>query len=266
MKKTNTKPKILLETSIQIKRQIDDDIKKIIDEFYRNNRLYSSNFIKYEFKAGFIRNFINFYFLVKVWKDPSIALIKLSQSFKPRELKNGLILQGLLQRLNNKIDTKNTKKYLAQIESIISSIVENFETNLISLVGDFSSNEIVRYELFDSSSYQGFITLLNNEKGIIPLDKFWNKHQNELELLIKDSTIYKKKHQFIYDGLCEIKNDTSNAKMPSVCKKIGDAVIAVDSPSSFTILTLDSSFDKLCPIINKKHRKLTNAQPIQNNN
>lgn len=255
-----SKEKILLETSVQIGKITKKAVKDYVKSCYQTNNLYSSNFSKYEFKSGFIKSLINFYLLVKIYQDPSKALLEWSQKFSQRDLKNVLILQGLLQNINAQIDTKNITSYLAKIESIITWIDVNFDTELVSLVGDFCTDDVVRCDIFDSSKYENFINLINQRKDLIPLDEFWNKHKQELDNLTKDENSYKSKHKYIYNKLSEIKTDSINANKSTVNKGIGDAVIAVDMPITFTLATLDSSFDTLCPLIDKKHIKISSKK------
>src|SRR5688572_5820224 len=97
--KTNSE-RLHLETSIQIGKFVPDEKGNILRFLPKNSTLYSSNFVLYEFKTGFIRNMIQFYLRVKL-TTPALALDWWSKKYGKRELKNIHILQALMAKIYN---------------------------------------------------------------------------------------------------------------------------------------------------------------------
>lgn len=241
--------KLLLETSVQIGKFIPDPKGSILKKLPSDSDLYSSYFCLYEFKVGLIRNLIEFYYLVKLYDKPSDAIGFWSKKFGKRELKNKIILESLMAELYKSINTQDTEEYLRQVEGVIFWLVSNFDTELRGMVGDFGSDSIVKFELYSSEYYQIYLDHYNKRK-CIPLGNFWKKHSRELSLLIKNKDQFDKSKvlQGLYEKLNEISKDYDNSNKTQVNKSIGDAVIAVDCPSSMKVTTLDKSFKTICPI------------------
>src|ERR1700744_2044158 len=90
--------KYLLETSIQIDKFKPGSKSEL---FVRKNQsLYSSNFVLYEFKTGFIRSLIDFYFVTKNVDVPSQAYSIWSNKFQPREKSKVLLLVSVMGQIN----------------------------------------------------------------------------------------------------------------------------------------------------------------------
>jgi hypothetical protein len=57
----------------------------------------------------------------------------------------------------------------------------------------------------------------------------------------------------IHERLVKINNDIMECEKQQINNGIGDAVIAVDCPKSYTLASFDHSFDVLCKKIDKKN-------------
>lgn len=251
------KRKLLLETSIQIRKFIPDPKGNLLDKLPKDSDLYSSYFVLYEFKVGLIRNLIDFYYLVKLYDSPSKAIGRWSQKFGNRELKNKIVLEALMAKMYPSISTHDTKKYLKRVEGVIYWLMSNFDTEIKGMVGDFGSDIIVKSEIRKNSDYQDFLNKYNNRK-CIPLDKFWSKHVKELKLLIDNKTEFSANENLkkIYEKLVTVCNKVENANKHTINKAIGDVVIATDSPKQFVITTIDRSFDAICKVLQKEKLNL----------
>lgn len=252
------KRKLLLETSVQIGKFIPDPKGNLLDKLPKDNDLYSSYFVLYEFKVGLIRNLIDFYYLVKLYDSPSKAIGRWSQKFGNRELKNKIVLEALMTKMYSSISTHDTKKYLRLVEGVIYWLIINFDTEIKGMVGDFGSDTIAKSEIRTNSDYQDFLKKYNNRKGCIPLDKFWSKHVKELKLFIDNKTEFSANENLkkIYKKLVDVYSKVENANKYTINKTIGDAVIATDSPKQFVITTLDRSFDVICKVLQKEKLNL----------
>ncbi len=249
--------KLLLETSVQISKFIPDEYGNILRNLPQNSKLYTSNFVLYEFKTGLIKNLIEFYYKVKLLDSPSLALIGWSKKYGKRELKNITILQALMARITTSISTQNTKEYLRLIEAIIFDLITNFDTEILSIVGDFGGDIIVKFNILSSNDYEEFLRVYNSRK-IIPLDNFWRKHMQDLKKIIANKKVFdvSKIINTLYTKLIEIDKDVTNANKYPINKAIGDVVITTDCPKNLTITTTDKAFNELCPLLDKNQINL----------
>jgi len=248
----NQRGKLLLETSVQISRFHEESIDTQLRRLSSVNDLYSSYFVLYEFKTGLIKCLIDFYLLVDICDEPRVAISSWSNRFKIRELKNKIILESLMAKSFKSIQISDKKKYLAQIESIIFWLLSNFKNDVKAMVGSFASDDIAKFEILSNADYPIFVEKYKNRKSI-PLNDFWEKHAQELDQLLSKKDDYGNPSlKNIYDSLVEVKKDFNKANQFFVNKRLGDAVIAVDSPDRFVIASLDSSFKILTKLIHKR--------------
>lgn len=252
------KEKVLLETSVQINKLLpsdEDSVRKLSSTY----DTYSSYFVLYEFKSGFIRSLIDFYFTVDAYDDVALGISKWSKKFQTREIKSKLILEALMARLYKSIQTSDTKKYLRQVEGVIFYSLANFENGLRSIVGDFGSDQIIKQEINSKEDYQQFLDKYKQRK-IIPLQGFWSKHTNELKTLIanKSKLGVSQSLKKIHKKLILIEKDIKKCDSFNINKSIGDVVIAIDCPKSMLVASFDKSFETLFPILGK--RNVTLAQ------
>lgn len=255
-KKHKALNKLLLDTSVQIERIKFPELDIELDKLAASNDIYSLNYCLYEYKTGFIKSLIDYYVLVKLYNDPAKANMKWSDKYS-RDLKYFAILQGVLQRLNNSFTSMDVETYLRQLEVSILYISETFKMKLKDIVGSFPKNEIVRFSIFSAEDYNEFIKLVNDAK-IIPMIDFWKSHRSELEAIVASIDL-QKYYTKLHVKLNKILIDISMSDKHRINHGIGDAVIAVDLPSLWTIGTLDGSFDYLCPPLHKQVLKFSKS-------
>lgn len=256
--------KLLLETSVQIKKLVQTSIKDIILKYKTDSDLYSSYFVLYEFKVGFIYSLIKFYLTVEIHENPTDALVDWSDRFGARKQKNYMLLQALIASEWGDVNSGNKENYLAQIEAAIMLMLSAFHGDVKDLVGDFASNVIVRFKINNKNDFNKFIQLCEEKPDYMLLKDFWLKNQESLKKLLEDDKKYKKIRgsyksralERIHTNLLEIDSDIEKANTHDISKPLGDVVIAVDCSKQHTLITLDSSFDTLCLILDKKHIKI----------
>lgn len=248
-KKKDAVRKYLLDTSIQIERVKFSDFDKKISQLASSGSLYTSNFVYYEYKVGIILSFIEFYYVVKAYNDVSIALNKWSDRIG-RDPKYQLINQGILAKVNKSINFSDVQDYLDKLEATILYLIHYFDRNIKGRCGNFAGDEIVKFDLYNSSSYQAFKELYESRKKM-PLVAFWQQNHESLVKLVNCRLLedkYKKFHSY----LSQIKDDISKADSYWPNKMTGDAVIAADSPRDYVIITLDNIFEHLATALNKE--------------
>ena len=255
-----------LETSIQIKRVLGHPKHKaLIEKTLQDSKKFSSYFIYREFKAALIVPLIDFYFILRE-EDTLRDAIKVysDMCFSTRDLKEIMLF---LSELDTKNDYSDKNKALSYVFNYIYQIYILFEDLIDGYVANISGfiNNKVNLE-FTSEGYRKFSDQLRCS-GKCGQERFWTSQSQILELLLKpeiDDKYYKhkdfKKHLEIF---AEIKNDISRADMPTRCLKLGDPIIAIECPKTFTLLSLDSIFEIYGTVLEKKYLILPSLQKLR---
>ena len=251
-KKHKKASKFLLETSVQIDKIINSHVRKQIDAIKPQGNLRSSYFVFYEFKAGLIKNLINFYFLVEI-TGLSQAIFQWQDSFKPREVKGALVALGVILNLEQTISEDDA---LPRLEAVIMYIFNNFESDIQNKqVGDFVNDPIVKYKIESRADFQGFLDLYKQRK-CIPLNSFFQKNSGSLDKILSAEKLDNLKNKTLPIKLKDIKSNPKKANKYHVNKAVGDAVISIDTPNSYTLVTLDTDYNILCGSLGKEIRLL----------
>jgi hypothetical protein len=255
-KKNKTiRKKWLLDTSIQIKRLTNTKTKALFEKTTANGDLYASYFVLYEFKSGFILNMIEYYLIVKVSTTPQDAMAYWSDK-RGRGPKVLILLHSIIASTGD-IKTSDKQVYMGQIEAAIYYLVSTFYVGLKGMVGFFPSNKVAKFEIKSADDFPAFKDAHESLK-FVPLSKFWEDHQEELEKLVKlGQDAFKKLNiEDMHKYLSKIRSDLAKADTHYASKGVGDAVIATDCPLGYTIATIDKSFDLLCPALDKEHQQI----------
>ncbi len=256
------KLKYLVDTSIQITRFRQPYLEKELTKLSQSNLIYTSYYVFYEFKAGIIKNLIDYYLIVKNSTDIASAFSYWSDRFRPRELKNKLILDSIMANLYEKMELKNKDIYLIQVESVIFHLLKNFLTNITGIIGDFSDNEILKFNIDKSEYYEDFQRAVK-ANSFIKLEPFLKSKITEIQTLANNDTFKNdKKLEKLYQCIKEISLDLSKANTHNVSKSIGDAIITLDCPLSHTLVTTDHSFEVLCTCLSKPYMRISKDAPV----
>ncbi len=259
-KKDNDCIKFLIETSVQRDKITNPHVKEQLLKVSSKGKLYSSFFVCYEFKVSLIKNLIDFYFLVEL-EGPAQAFITWHDKYQPREVKDIVLLQGLIYKITDTINTKDKEEFLVNLETIIIDLLIAFYVDINkTLVGDFGGNEIVKYQILSRDDFQLFRDLYNRSK-IVQMDSFWARNKIVLDKLCENELIVTI-NKTLPEKLKKIQIDQKESNKYMINRAVGDVVIAVDSPRSYTIISLDHAFsvltcaiDKKCMILEKKPSK-----------
>ena len=63
--------------------------------------------------------------------------------------------------------------------------------------------------------------------------------------------------------LHEVLEDHSRGQMIRNCARLGDAIIAIEMPDRFTMLTYDKSYESLCPLLGKEVCRLPSLSELK---
>jgi len=256
MKKTKQNQTWFLETSVHINRFFGHhSLKKKIEETIIKSKLYTSAFVFYEFKRRVVETLINLYYLVQEEETLADALSNYAQNYNIRGIK--IVLEAV-SFLLSRDDLKNNKqKSLASIKLLIIHSRQSFQES----IAGFVENQI-KCPLAEASideSYEKFLEQIKC-KANCTASLFWQEHRKILESLIRGESLerHRKNIGFIkmLEPFREVLEDCKRGQGIRNCKKLADAIIAIEMPKKHTMLTFDRSFESLCPLMGKKVKRL----------
>lgn len=250
LRKKIGKQKASLDTSTQIQKfkSGEDFLQKIKEDY----NLYAQYFTLYEYKTGLINSWINFYYTVEIEGNPSDAYAKWSnRGYKPRDLSNVLILTSFILRKKSSINN-DLETHLRKIEAAIYTALQIFEVGVEAFIGNFATNEVVRYEIHSSDDYKAFTEYINKHK-FIPLGDFWNKHTGELKILTSKKKSNSQRDIKIFDTLNEVLDETETANRHAISKQLGDAVLCAELVQKHTLVSNDKMQEFFCELLEKNY-------------
>lgn len=237
-----------------------------------NSELYISNYVRMEIKRSYIINIISFYFVLHLDGIKTIgdAIALWSNKFKGSELKAILqvipqlfstrqlnfsspedkqkalsLLAIYIKRFDLIIKTKfnHSEDYTACARALVPLNIDlkNPAIGLNKFVLEFEDTKICRskcnIDQFLLIQYRSKLEQIVEIASQLPRNTntrgFLNIANNLKEILISGATA------------CDCKR----------CEKIGDAVIALNTPRNIQLEHTDNSFDYLCPPIQQPHQK-----------
>jgi hypothetical protein len=247
--------------------------KKYVEEQFKNGQQYTSPYVLMEFKRSYIRNILNFYLVLDM---PSIesagdAINFWSNKFRSSELK------AVLQLVGNIIDTHRLNvqepRHKQKIMQVIAQYAKRLEIKSRRLFANIGKNEThchrakipLRYTNKSDTSivFKEFLGEFNDEttcRKKCRVDMFFmQRHKGMTEAVIAYDEKLLNKNSNI--GFSKISSNMKEAKEDGrkfscrLCEAIGDAVIAIESPPDMRLEHTDHSFDHLCAVMGKPHKK-----------
>ena len=249
--------------------------KKYFEEQFKNGRQYTSPYVLMEFKRSYIRNILNFYLVLDM---PSIetagdAINFWSNRFRSSELK------AVLQLVGNIIDTYRLNvqepRHKQKIMQVIAQYAKRLEIKSRRLFADIGKNEThchrakipLKYTNKSDTTtvFKEFLEEFNDEttcRNKCRVDRFFmQRHKGTTESVIVYNEKLSNKNSKENIGFSKISSNIKEAKEDNrkfscrLCEAIGDAVIAMELPPGMRLEHTDHSFDHLCSVTGKPHKK-----------
>jgi hypothetical protein len=245
--------------------------RQYFDDAFKDSELYTSPYVRMEFRRSYIVSAIGFYFVLDMDTTLTIAdaLTIWSDRFKSSELK--AVLQLMSQLCNaHRLDSSDPDDKPKALTAL-GDLIKRYEYKLWkykdvgvdtprcarSAIAISSTGGSVKKDL------KRFVDLFNDTsecRSKCRIDKFiLSKHKATVDLYIRsadqlstnaDTKGFKK----IAANLELIRSQNARNCTCKMCEKIGDFVIALDSPETMSLEHTDLSFNKLCDLIGKKHQ------------
>jgi hypothetical protein len=239
---------------------------------FKTDRLYVSRFVKMEFRRSFILNLINFFDVLDMPEIQCIddATTLWSNRFKTSELK--AVLQIIAKLFDTQRLSGSSAKDKEKALRVLGILIKRYQT-LIEGYTDVGTNttHCARAQVplnIDLANLREDITTFferfNDTKTCrdnCVIDKFLlARYRTEVERYVtvaKSLKTGKGNDGFkrIAENLEQILSGGPSACSCKRCEKIGDAVIALDTPRNLPIEHTDYSFDHLCSELAQPHRR-----------
>jgi hypothetical protein len=237
---------------------------------FADGRVYVSRFVKMELRRSFILSLINFFDVLDMESIECIndATSLWSDRFKTSELK--AVLQIVTQLFDTEQLSASNPKDKGKALMALGRLIKRyqFEFDRFTDIGADTTRcaraiVSVNIDLQNlRKDISAFYERFNDTKTCrdhCVVDKFLLvRHRGTLERYIelgKHLPRGKQNEGFkaIAENLEEILTGGSSACTCKRCEKIGDAVIALDTPRDLRLEHTDNSFNHLCPPLNQPH-------------
>ena len=261
-----------------------EQVKQYYKEHFGNDRLYISEYVQMEFRRSVIAPLIDFYMLLDMPPIQSLgdALATWSESFKPGALKAVLRLIGQIVD-THQLDGRDKEECLRVIGRIIKRIERSVGDRFVNIGENATRCARSRVHLVTtqteqlpiSDQFKEFIDQFNDVQSCrsrCRVDAFiLSRSKAEIEAFIAHSeTLEKPNHQDnkgfvgISENLQTISDKGGDACSCRMCGRIGDAIIALETPINMQLEHTDRSFNHLCDLLQKPHYQHPAAITIQN--
>lgn len=258
--------KVFLETSVQYKRLFGlIDERKDINNYIKDKIIYTSTFVLSEFRNLIVTAIIELYFLIYNNKEypthEAFVCFQKMYSFMPGRLKPGYDIAVLL--LQKRGLPSDRKRALLKLEALIRNTENEFH-NVISPV--YYLNNVgypittLRKTINVVDDLTDFYTSIKKTWPVFRAS-FLKKKTSYIEQLVNADIVeykkvkYGKKRTEFFKTLLPIYKqvllDLLQVKDDILSNKLGDTIIALESPVTATLLTYDNIFPILCGIIGK---------------
>lgn len=252
--------------------------RRYFEDQFEDGKVYISKYVQMEIKRSFIEPFIDFYHFADspVYETVGEAHSSYRNSFKPSKKAAAMVLVGLLMDMRG-LDTANPRdkpKVLRHIAFIIKRIERKLRKDFTNIginttrceraKVSFISPHMAHYTL--AEQMDRFAEKFNDVKACrnqCRIDDFiLDKFKPEVDRLIEhaeklDRPKSRENRGFVdvAKNLQKIISDGADVCSCKMCPKIGDAVIALEMLPNMRLEHTDHSFDNLCPVIGKAHKK-----------
>ena len=235
---------------------------------------YVSDYVLMEFRRSYVRNILNFYFVLALPSIETIgdALTFWSHTFKTSELKAVLQFAGQIIttfELDNEHPGDKEKalreigRYVKRLEIKLRRTFENIERNetdcqrakiLLLSRQESDMTEMFRYFL------EEFNDVGNCRSRCAVASFFLKRCKKQVDAFLEYAEALPHPGKAEHKGFVKIANQLRNAQDEQdfscrLCEAIGDAVIALETPRDMRLEHTDHAFDHFCSILTQPHQK-----------
>ncbi len=248
--------------------------RQYFEQQFNDERLYVSAYVLMEFRRSYLRNILNFYFVLDLPSIETIgdALTCWSHKFKSSELKAVLQFAGHIVNTFKFSNEEPRDKDRALRE--IGRYVKRLEMKSRHAFKNIGSNETgcqraniplaSRQESDMTAMFRHFLEEFNDagncRSQCAVASFFLKRYKNQVEAFLEYADALPHPGKTENRGFIKIAQQLRNAQQEEdfscrLCEAIGDAVIALETPRDMRLEHTDHSFDHLCQILKQPHHK-----------
>jgi hypothetical protein len=252
-----SRPKYLVETSA-LRPALGSPSHKHNQHFsdaVRDGELFTSVYIRMEFVRHWICYFIRAALYFRQCDNVANALYHLEQDFGrgPKDalsmIQQHLAGCGSLSSATSAEEIASlAMRFLERFDNVFPKSIENSCRCQIGGNSPEVDYDSILHDLY--AFYEAFLAPVQD----CQINKFL-RSRRRAESLTKNEALA---------GLSAVKNLTDLQRRSkwitcTECRRIGDAVIALDQPASHCLVHIDQAFDKLCPALERDHKPIASA-------
>jgi hypothetical protein len=240
---------------------------------FGDNLCYINKYVQMEFKRSYLSNAIAFYFILHLSTVPTIgdALRLWSNRFKGSELKAILQLAGDLFdshrfELENPRDKQKALDALGRyIKRLEIKLRGKFKDTGINATRCARAEVIFNVDLDNmAEGFRKFVAAFDDVQSCrshCRVDDFLlNRHGEQVHSYVKDAApLAKNQANRGFKNIAKNLDDTlqkgATACTCKMCEKVGDAIIALETPRDMRLEHTDNSFNHLCPPLGLNHKQ-----------
>lgn len=247
--------------------------KAYFAEEFGEEPCYISKYVQMEFKRSYLRNMIAFYFILHLDTIPTIgdAMIFWSNRFKPSELKATHQMIGNLLN-SHRFNWENPRDKQKAL-NVLGLYIKRLEMKLRRKFKDIGINSTrcarakVVFKVDIENMADGFRKFVEDFDNVqecresCNVDDFLiNRHGKQVHSYVKDAAPLPKNQanrgfKNIAQNLDDIFQKCPTACTCKMCEKVGDAIIALETPRDMRLEHTDNSFNHLCPPLGLNHKQ-----------
>lgn len=228
------------------------------------DNLWTSTYIRKEFIQRWVADLIGLACAVSQSTDVADAMFQLEQKFGIRDVKGSLAAAAIVLRSTGSLN--NTKGAAEEIARVAVRFLQRFDARAPKMVANKC-----RCEIGDMKINVDYNTLLRDlahfleDFGTPRLDcqinQFLklNRPNGDVKRLLSSEEALK------LQACKELEEIRAAAKKITCieCRRIGDAVIALEQPPSWMLVHVDNAFNVLCPLLGNQNAQLVSVTAAQ---
>ena len=241
---------LFLDTNVAIDRIFDTDIYEELEMKLNHGTVITiSTYVLMEFKRTVLNDCIYLHSMVEEEESLNDVYWRLKDMLDSCEDEH--IADRCIMFLKNfGFPNTDKEKILKQLKWYIKSLLIKGFLNGLNLIESDTKCTIAQNKPKKSDRNKYRLDLDCNGSNRCEIEEYIHNHSEEFKQILKN--IYDlPKLKYISEGINVLLTKPERAR-DGCCKRIGDAIVAIDAPSTSTILSSNEDLKYICPAIGKE--------------
>jgi hypothetical protein len=255
--------------------------KRFLTEELRPRPHYVSRYIRKEYIAGLVIPAIDLYFILSRREIATLndAITLMRERFSIRDMKALITIAIELARMR-KIDPDEPKDkpvFMRHLAMLVATFIGVFDSRFTDVGRDSTAcaRALVPFRLDlenISDSLMAYVRAFNDLDACrrrCHIDEFLCLRSSRVAKYVDSKDLPPRtRGDRDFRRMARLLSDAKDADCRpckcTLCNKIGDAIIVADSLPEMEVNHIDTSFDRLCDLVDQPHRLLASAQAVHN--